>query len=172
MVLLVLTITRLLPKLRHDRFVPRTSIRKFEVKCSSRCMIPSKDRLFKRSCHHTRCKFRRCWAATRVVSPHTWPDDGPKCYVGIQLVNQSGDPPSSLPRFPRGFGSLAGNPAGIDFRPFVRLYCTRSLCGGRSRTFFDSLSSPFTWMNYGFCKHNNSVLRDPRSSWSSLKREM
>jgi len=45
-------------------------------------------------------------------------------FAGIQLVKQSSRG-SSLPRFLRGFGSLAGNSARIDFCSFVRPYCAR-----------------------------------------------
>lgn len=169
---LVLTTTRLLPKLRHDRFASRTPIRKLAGKRSSHCMISSKGRLFKRSYSRGRIPPLRLTAVRAL----TWPDDGPKCYAGIQLVNQSGNSPSSLPRFLRGFGSLAGNPAEIDFCPFVRLYCTRSLYGctlrvargrgeGRGREGWSLLrffSKPFHTNTLRFVSIINSALSDPR----------
>lgn len=84
---LVLAMTRLLPKLRHDRFIPRMPIRKFAGKRSSQGMSPSKGCLFKRSCSRWWIPLLRLTVWPGAL---TWSDHGPKCYAGIQPVNQSG----------------------------------------------------------------------------------
>jgi len=44
-----------------------------------------------------------------TTRPHFDRIAGPKCYAGIQFVNQSGNSPNSSSHFLREFGSLTGN---------------------------------------------------------------
>lgn len=91
----MLTMTRLLPKLCHDRFVLRMPIRKSAGKRSSLSGARFRQRV---------AYLREVLAAsfTTVVLVRSLSLDDPKCYAGIQLVNQSENSPSSLLCFLRG----------------------------------------------------------------------
>jgi len=99
--------TRLLPKLHHDRFVPRTVEQVRGKTQLSVCMWFRQRVAYLREVAQQRVPPLRlmvAWALSLSLSL----SDGPKCYAGIQLVNQSENSTNSLPRFLRGFCSLAG----------------------------------------------------------------
>lgn len=149
-------------KLRHDRFVPRMCVRRSRTSprenVALRCAIPPKGCLFKRSC--SAGEFHR-YDSRGCFGGHIWLDRRSEMlFSGIQFVNQSGNPPNSLPRFLREFGSLTGN---RFLSLCTRLYCTCSLCGctlwrGRVGTSFDSSLNSFTREYAVFCITSTSII--------------